>query len=107
MIARADQTLTHERQGADAHDQSGGRLNEWSAVNADVPCWLQPATASVQERYDARQIRVTHVCYVAPDLDGHENDRLTIGGTIYVVAGYADASGGLGRLFCFDLEEAR
>jgi len=105
MIAKANTTLTHERQDTTRTDASGARIGGWTAVASGVACWRQPAGARVQEHYARREMAVSHSIYVATALDCQENDRVVIGGTNYVVVGYLDASAGLGKAWRIDALE--
>jgi hypothetical protein len=107
MIAKAGQTLTHQRQDAAAVTGSGARkAGAWTTLASGIPCWVQPASADVTARAAAQQMLVTHEVYLLSDLSARANDRLLIGSTYYLVHGVTDRAG-LGRVWRLDVEELR
>ncbi len=106
MILKAGTKLTHQRQ-SDVPTPSGGRKAErWATLASAVPCWRQPASASIVARAAAQQMAVTHAIYVLTDLAALANDRVLIGSTYYLVRGFTDQAG-LGQFWRLDAEELR
>ena len=105
MIAKAGTTLTHERASQDTLDPMGGRVARWSQLAQGVACWVQPAGGRVVEAFSQRGIHVSHVVYTATDLACRENDRLTVGSTVYAVQSWQDKSAGLAKLFAAYVSE--
>lgn len=106
MIAKAGQTLTHERQ-ADVRGLSGARASgNWTTLASNVRCWLQPASGRLAERFAAQQLAVSHVVFTATELSVQGNDRLHIGSRYYLVRGEVDQAG-LGRVYAYAVEELR
>lgn len=71
----------------------GGRVNTWATVFAAQPCSIQPASASVIDNFNRREIRVSHAVYFPTLLALQENDRFNDGTYVYVYKGGGDMAG--------------
>ncbi len=69
---------------------SGGAKPEYGNVPGavDVPCDVQSASASVQERFAERSLVVTSTVYLSRDIEARASDRLLFGSRVFLVQGY-------------------
>lgn len=97
-------TLNLERQSKATRDSSGGFIQNWDLLVADVQGDLQPAGAGLRAQYASQQMTVTHRFFSQSYLPARAGDRFAGNGRVFIVQGTFDTVE-RGRLFIADLEE--
>lgn len=108
VAAMCRDSVNLERQNVTQDGAGATRRSEpWSVIQSNIRCDIQPASASVQMRYERRSMVVSHTVYFFQDIDANEQDRLRVSGTsrFLRVQGYRDASAGRNVCWAADCEE--
>ena len=89
LAALLKSTITLQRSTM-TKDASGGASRSWANVAAgtNVKADIQPASSSVQFRYQQRSLFVSHTIFLATDIGALETDRITFGSRIFKIVGY-------------------
>lgn len=108
LIAEHGKAASHLRPTA-TKDSSGGYTKTFATIATGIPCWKQPATALVQERYARLELTVDSTLYFDADVGYQDGDAFTLpdtpSGRVLKVHGYRGADAGLEVMWRADVEE--
>ena len=108
LLSMLATTCTLERKSS-TKDASGGMTNTFAAVSgySGIACDIQPASGSVQMRYQQKGTICTHSIYFAEDVPAFAGDRFTTDDSrTFLVMGIRKASPGRIQWPCIvDVEE--